>query len=507
LAIELAAAHVRLFPPPALLRRLDRRLALLVGGPHDLPPRQRTLRATLDWSYSLLAPAERTLMAHLAVFVGGRTLEAIEIVCNPTGTADVLAGVEAFLQQSLLRQEEGVGGEPRYALLDTIHEYARERLEASGEAAAVGRRHAEYFLGLAEAAEPELQGPQQGEGGLELRLAGALGRFWLVRAHLSEGRRWLEGLLARPVAGPATAHAKVLQGAAELAYRQGDYAQSQWWGEASLREYRAAGERAGMAAALNNLGNVAVLQAAYDQATVLLEESLALRRAIGDHWGIGVVLNNLGTVALQQAHYSRAATLFEESLALKGEVGDKWGSAISLDNLGEVAQRQGDCARATALHEQSLALCRELGDNRGSASVLHNLGELAQRQGDHARAGALFGESLLLRRDLGDKLGVIYGLEGLAAVAAVQGRVERAGRLWGAATASRAALGTPVPRGRARLVSGLWRRRGQPWGCPCSKRPGLRVRRWRPRRPSQRRWRRTPRPERPAPPCDCNTNA
>ncbi len=474
LAIELAAARARLFPPRALLRRLDHRLALLVGGPRDLPARHQTLRATLDWSYGLLAPTEQTLLARLAVFVGGCSLEAIAAVCNPEGTLDVLAGVEALLLQSLLRQAEGVDGEPRYVLLETIHEYARERLAARGETEAFSRQHLLYVLELAETAEPALQGPEQGlwlarleqehanvraaltwareqgERVLALRLAGALGRFWLVRAHLSEGRRWLEGLLALPrpeAVVSAVARAKALQGVAELAYRQGDYAESRACGEASLQVYRAAGDRAGMATTLNNLGNVATLQADYRRATTLYEETLALRRAIGDRWGIGVALNNLGTVAVQQGHDSQAAALYEESLALCREVGDKWGSALALDNLGEVAQRQGDYTRATELHERSLTLCRELGDHRGSASVLHNLGEVALRQGDLARARDLYRESLALRRELGDKLGVVYGLEGLAAVARAQGHAERAARLWGAAAAVRAALGAPLPPG------------------------------------------------------------
>jgi predicted ATPase len=389
LALELAAARVRLFPPPALLARLSSRLTLLVGGPRDVPARQQTLRATLDWSYSLLTAAERTLFARLAVFVGGRTLEAIEAVCNPQGDLDVLEGMESLVEKNLLRQEEGVGGEPRLVMLETIHEYARERLEASGEAEEVRRRHAEYFVALAEAAAPELTGPQQGawlqrleaehdnlraalawsrqQAAWEvgLRLGGALWRFWFMHGHLSEGRRWLEAVLGGRGAAPAPARATALNGAGMLAYHQGDYG----------------------------------------RATALYEEALALKRELGDKGGIAVLLNNLGEVAYAQGDYGRATVLYEESLALRRELSDKGGIALSLRNLGNVAYEQGDYGRARALHEESLALCREIGNKYNAA----------------------------------------YCLEGLAAVVCAQGQPERGARLLGAAAALRAGIGTPLP--------------------------------------------------------------
>jgi predicted ATPase/Tfp pilus assembly protein PilF len=474
LALELAAARVRLFPPPALLARLSSRLTLLVGGPRDVPARQQTLRATLDWSYSLLTAAERTLFARLAVFVGGRTLEAIEAVCNPQGDLDVLEGMESLVEKNLLRQEEGVGGEPRLVMLETIHEYARERLEASGEAEEVRRRHAEYFVALAEAAAPELTGPQQGawlqrleaehdnlraalawsrqQAAWEvgLRLGGALWRFWFMHGHLSEGRRWLEVVLGGSGAAPAPARATALHGAGVLAERQGDYGRATALHAEALALRRELGDRGGIAGSLNNLGIVAHDQGDYGRATALYEEALALHRELGDTSGIASSLNNLGLVAWQQGDYGRAAALHEEALALRRELGDKSGIASSLNNLAVVAQEQGDYGRATALYEESLALMRELGDTWRIALALNNLGEVAYEQGNYGRAVALYAESLTLCRAIGNKYVAASCLEGLAAVACAQGQPERGARLVGVAAALRAALSMPLaPNERA----------------------------------------------------------
>jgi predicted ATPase/class 3 adenylate cyclase len=241
LAIELAAARIRLLPPRAMLARLGSRLKLLTGGARNLPERQRTLRGAIEWSYELLTPEERTLFARLSVFAGGRTLEIIETICDPEGELDTLDGLESLLEKSLLRQEEGPGGEPRFVMLETIHEYAREKLEESGEAEEVRRRHAEHFLTLAEESYPELKGPDQlewlerleaehdnmraalswalgrKEAEVALRLGGALWWFWWMRGHNSEGRRLLEEALAIDGRVSPEVRAMALAGVGELA--------------------------------------------------------------------------------------------------------------------------------------------------------------------------------------------------------------------------------------------------------------------------------------------------
>src|SRR5215204_5303846 len=258
LAIELAAARTRVLPPQKMLERLGNRLKLLKGGPRDLPTRQQTLRGTIDWSYELLEEEEKILFGRLSVFSGGRTLEAIEEICDPEGELEALEGVESLLEKSLLRQEEGVEGEPRFVMLETVHEYAREKLQESGEEQEIKRAHAHYFLTLAEEADPELKGPDQlewferleaehdniraalswalerNEAELALRLGGALWWFWLVRGYHSEGRRWLEEALATDERRSPEVRAMALAGAGALALEQGDLDRAQEACEAGL---------------------------------------------------------------------------------------------------------------------------------------------------------------------------------------------------------------------------------------------------------------------------------
>jgi predicted ATPase/transcriptional regulator with XRE-family HTH domain len=279
LAIELAAARSKLFAPKALFSRLEQRLAMLTGGPHDLPARQQTLRATIDWSYQLLALGERTLFARLSVFAGGCTLEAAEAICNASGdlATYVLDWLAALVDKSLLLQEQTADGEPRFVMLETIGEYAQERLEQSGETAMLQEAHLAYFLRLAEQAEPELTGPRQAEWLERLegehdnlraalawalehslsesgaRLAGALWRFWFMRGYLSEGRRWLELILERCSALADSSRAKILLGAGGIAYLQDDNARGQELCEASFDLYSELGDKRGMAFAVQGL--------------------------------------------------------------------------------------------------------------------------------------------------------------------------------------------------------------------------------------------------------------
>ncbi|HEV2122651.1 MAG TPA: tetratricopeptide repeat protein, partial [Chloroflexota bacterium] len=430
LAIELAAARSKLLPPQAVLTRLARRLTLLTGGARDLPARQQTLRGAIDWSYSLLDPGEQTLLARLAVFVGGRTLDAIEAVCTADGDLpiDPFDGVASLVDKSLLRQEDGPEGEPRFAMLETIHEYAGERLDARGEAETLRRHHADYFLLLAETAEPALRGPQQrswlerleadhdnlraalqwaldhGEVETALRLGGALGVFWVIRGHLSEGRRWLEAALTVSGARASVARATALAWAGNLAGLQGDYG----------------------------------------QASRLAEDGVALARALDDRRALADALLILGILMTDQGEHTQAVALYDESLALYRALGNNARIAAIINNLGSVALGQGDYARATALFEEGLALFRDVGDTRGISVCLINLGLVALYQGHYAHALVHYTEALRLSYELGDMVG-IDSLDGIAGVAGAHAHPHRAARLWGAAAALREALGAPLP--------------------------------------------------------------
>ena len=427
LAIELAAARVRLLSPRAMLQRFGTKLTLLTEGARDLPARQQTVRATLDWSYGLLDGAERTLLAGLAVFAGGCELSAAEWVFK--GEVDVVADASSLVDSSLLRQEERRGGEVYLRMSETVREYALARLAENGEAEAVRRRHAEYYLSLAEEARLELTGPLQaewlerleaehdnlraalgwllrpGEGDAALRLAVALQKFWYIRGHLREGRRWLEETLAATGDERSRERAEALYAASGLAFSQGEF----------------------------------------DQAQVLLRESLALSRELEYGWGAAVALNSLARIALERGERERAEVLFGESLSLHREMGNTRDIAIVLANLGEVAQGQGEYLRARELYEESLALRREIGDIRGVAVELANLGSVAHELGEHEHARELFAESVDICRQLGEKRVMALCLEGLAMIAGARDDGGRAARLWGAAEALREAIGMPLP--------------------------------------------------------------
>jgi predicted ATPase/class 3 adenylate cyclase len=345
LAIELAAARVRLLPPKALLSRLGNRLKLLTGGARNLPERQRTLRNAIEWSYGLLDESDRALFARLAVFYGGSTLETIEAVCDSQGdlSVDVLEGVSSLLDKSLLRQEEEAEAEPRFVMLETIHEYASERLEQSGEAKAIQRAHAEYFLDLAEEAEPGLWSPDEAawldrleeehdnlrsalswsidyeEGGLALRLSGALQWFWFARGYYSEGRSWLEQALAKGDGAPTRVRAKALDAVGWLAHEQGDM----------------------------------------DGAVAAAEEGLKLNNEAELENVVAADFKHiLGETARQHNDYDLAMELYEESLRLYQKAGNKRGVAWSLGSLANVAGDRGDHERARRLYEEGMILAR-----------------------------------------------------------------------------------------------------------------------------------------------------
>ncbi len=465
LAIELAAARIKLLPPQALLARLNQRLQVLTGTSRDVPARQQTLRNTIAWSYNLLDAQEQRLFRRLSVFVGGCTLEAAEAVCAAGGDASagladsVLDGVASLIDKSLLQQTEQEGEEPRLRMLETIREYGMEALVAHGELQATRQAHAAYYLRLAEQAEPELEGAQQvvwlerlerehdnlraalwwsmeqGEIGhsmeMALRLSGALKQFWVVRGHWSEGRKVLERILAGSKGAGASMRAKALGAAEHLAFDQGDLDRAEALLEESLALRRELGDTQGIAHTLYLLGYVAMDRSNYTAATLLEEEALALFREVDDTLGIASSLEILASVALDQGEYVRARSLGEESLALSRGVGNKRGSAAALWLLARVIFfSQADQTTVSPLLEESLALSKELGDKVNIAYSLLMLGFVAIFQGESVMARSLLEESLTLFRELGDRRGIALGLYGLGWVALGQGDAVRARALY-----------------------------------------------------------------------------
>jgi predicted ATPase/class 3 adenylate cyclase len=466
LAIELAAARVRVLSVDQIAARLDDRFRLLTGGSRTGLPHHQTLRAAMDWGYDLLSEEERALMRRLTVFAGGFSLEAIEAVCADDGV-DVFAILD--LLTSLVDKSfvvaEGMDGDIRYHLLETIRQYCREKLQASGEASGVHGRHLAWYLDFAEQAEPKLQGPDQlgslsalemehdnlrtalewaktEESGAEagLRLAGALYRFWAIRGYLSEGREWLEGAEGRSE-GASSARAKAIYGAAVLAFAQGDYGRSADLCERSLTLYRELGDKLGIALSQNIQAFLNRNRGEHGRAVALLENSLTLCRELNHPWALAETLYVLALTVRRQGDYERAKALLEESLVLWRQTGDKWGLTRTLGSLGVVARLQGDYARSRALHEESLALARESGHKFEIAEALLTLGTVAQNQGDYARAIGLYEECLILSRESGDKLRVGVSLLNLGNVRHYQGDQAQAKELVEEAKTVLAAVG------------------------------------------------------------------
>jgi non-specific serine/threonine protein kinase len=429
LALELAAARIRLLPPHALLTRLRRRLPTLRGGARDLPERHQTLRAALAWSYDQLPAATQALFRRLSVFAGDATLEAIEALQGNTPDDDTLDAVTALLDHSLVRSWGEVAGEPRYGMLETIREYAGELLTATGERADFERAHALYYQALAEHADTKLRGPEQGiwmerleeevdnlraalrwslpsaEWDVGFRLGGALWYFWFLSGRMSEGRSWLGLLLATPEATPALAvRAKALVGASWLARTLG----------------------------------------VFDEATALAQEGLVLYDRLGDLSGRADALTTLACVALDQGDGARARPFAEESLALRREWSNDWAIRVSLNNLGYLASLECDHLRAREYFAECLELSRVVGDTKGVAQSLQNLGDVVYTLGDVVEAHALIAEALSLLQGLGSRDGVIDCIEGIARAVDAEGRPQQAARLLGAASSLRVTLHEPV---------------------------------------------------------------
>jgi predicted ATPase/class 3 adenylate cyclase len=413
LAIELAAARIRILPPQAMLARLQNRLKLLTGGARDLPARQQTLRGAIEWSYDLLGEEEKLLFRRLAVFLGGRTMEATEMVCNAEGELDVLEGVSSLVEKSLLRQEDSAG-EPRFVMLETIHEYAREKLEESTEVQEVDRRHAEFFLALAEEAHAGLVGPEQGRwlsclevehdnlraalrrtlehGDDELsgRLVASLWRFWSARGHIREGRQWLREVLSTDGVSPST-RAKGLYGACVLARWQGDLTAAESLIEESLSLSRQLEDARGIAGALTSLGILLVKRGDLARAEVVNEEAAARWRQLGDRGYVAVALYHLATIAVERQEYTRAESLCQESLVLAREAANPSAAVVPHVVLGDLARRRGDLRQALAHLREGLRLARETGNVQHANLCLAYLAQAIGETGERERAARLFG--------------------------------------------------------------------------------------------------------------------
>jgi predicted ATPase len=491
LALELAAARVKILSPQALLARLENRLDMLRGGPRDLPARQQTLRDAIGWSYDLLSQHAQTLFRRLAAFVGGWTLEAAEAVCNADGDldVDVLDEIEALVDNNLLVSSEA-GGELRFGMLGTIRDYARERLAASGEEAVVRRHHARYYLDLTMTIEPQsrtaervrwldrlevehdnlraaLAWSQSPGGDVEtgFQLAILLGWFWQARGYLSEGSQWLESLLAQPAAIPRTPfRAWLLFMAGGLAWSRGNLAHSRLRLEESVSIGREAGDLRCVAYALSLLGLGQTNRGDPQAARPLHSESVTLFRETGDKWGEALALNFFADTMLALGDPAAARSLAKASLALWRETQDPWGIAQPTLLLAALDLTAGQPEAARPRYEESVRLFQSVGDRWGLSWALSGLGQNHLSLGDAQQAKAMFEQSLRLCRAVDNPAGMIMCLAGLARVGAGQrlnGQAEspqrlvelrRAVRLLGAADALRERIGSAMWRASTTVI-------------------------------------------------------
>jgi predicted ATPase/class 3 adenylate cyclase/Tfp pilus assembly protein PilF len=482
LAIELAAARIRVLSPAEIVRRLGDALDLLAARAGDRPDRQQTLRGAIAWSHDLLDPGQQAAFRRLGVFSGGATFEAADavLVAVPDPEVDALDAVSILVEQSLLRVEEDAEGETRYRMLETIRAFALEKLAVADEEEPVRRAHAVWLEAFARDADRHMVGPEsprwlersgrefdnaraaaawaieRDPGYLGLRVPEAMWRFWELRGHYAEARRWLERALEAGFTATPALRALTLEGLANIAWRQGDLLTATTAFEEALGTWRATQDRARMTAALANLGAVVERRGDYDRAERIQEEGLAIAREVGDPLRVATILNNLATVVWNKGDGARATALLEESVAIKRREGNLLGLASSLSNLGMLAAEAGDLAGAIRYMDETLAIDREVGNKDGIADSLGNLAALTAEAGDTARAAALDVEALELRRELGDRLGTIYSFESLATTAAWAGRQAAGARLFGMGERLREEIGAPLqPNERERYERGV----------------------------------------------------
>jgi predicted ATPase len=481
LAIELAAARMRLLSAETILGYMQQRLALLTDGPHDAPRRHQTLYNSIEWSYDLLAPADQAVLRRLAVFAGGCSLAAAQAVCGEPDDQlaplpPILERLAALADQSLLRALPGPNQAQRFGLLEMIRDYAFERLQRSGELAEARDRHLAHYLELADQAAPELAGQgqrlpfeqlagerdnlraavewalEQGSGAAAMRICSSLETFWYVYGEPEELRRWLATLLAADQPAPVRASALGMLGY-ELAFMQSDYAQGQAYYRQAVALWRELDDQPRLTDGLARLGEIAMEQGEYAQSHRWYAEALELRRLSGDHEGVVGLQDCVGLVLLRQGDFAAAGAVFAENLRWWRRRKHPRAIAFALNALGMIALYEERWAEAQRLAEQALAVWQGSGDTRGVSSAQNALGPALLYQGQVAQAGECLRDSLLLRWEFHDYDGIAWNLERLAEVALAAGQPERAARLWGRAEELREELGIPLfPAERFRLA-------------------------------------------------------
>lgn len=472
LALELAAARLRMLSPQALLKRLGARMRLLErGADDDVAPRQRTLRATIDWSHDLLSVPERRLFRRLAVFVGGWDLDAAEAVTDLGDLSDsVLNLLTALVDQSLAQRTEDVDGEPRFAMLETVREYAEEKLASSGESATVRQRHAEHFVALAERAEPALTSAQRkpwmlrlladyqnlraalswlvqerADGDAGLRLAASLPWLWYFAGQYNEGRTWLRSALAIAGAeGHVVSRARALSGAARLASFVNEMPEACALADESVRLWRGIGDRRGLGFALYHLGVPAMFTRGREQAVAAMEESLICFRELGDPWGVALAMTYKGVVlAFAPGAEREAQPALAEGRARFVALGDDWGASTTPGYLAGFAMRAGNFDLAREIAEEVVELVVELGDTYRISRGRHQLAEISLAQGRLLEASQHLRASLTINREQNRRGDAVQQLRLMGRLECLQGRYARAVRLFAAglrADAPKAAL-------------------------------------------------------------------
>jgi predicted ATPase/DNA-binding CsgD family transcriptional regulator len=449
LAIELAAARIKSLPPAALLDRMERRLPLLSGGWRDLPMRQQTMRDAIGWSYDLLDDTSQRTFRRLGVFVGGFTLEAAdEMLAGLPEPIDTLDQLTALIEQSLLRQRPSLDGTPRFQMLETVREYACDRLDAARETDAALRCHAEIFLALAEAAEPEITGPNQAawldrldreqdniraaldwsieqhEIDIATRIGAAIWLYWRRRGYLPEGRAQLDRILALAPGPDATeARCIVRTGAGVLAMYQGDYDRALQQASIALEHWRQRGNQKWIGRTLLCLAIVALYRDDYANARTLGEESFTAFAAIEDRWGTGRLLMHLGMIAWVQGRHTEGVAYYEDALTQLRQVGDTPGIFDVLIEIGKGASDDGDLARARGIFEEALTLASSANDTDSRSAALTELGVVALRSGDHHRATELLLQATALAQQNGDRRQLAYLAAHLGDVEFVRGAI------------------------------------------------------------------------------------
>jgi predicted ATPase/class 3 adenylate cyclase len=488
LAIELAAARVKVIPPEALLPRLQQRMQVLTGGSRDLEKRQQTLRSTLDWSYDLLETADRTLFARLAVFAGGRTMDAVEAICGSGEQVDFLEGITSLIDKSLLQQQLD-GPEPRFVMLETIHEYARERLDATGDAAQFRRRHADYFAGLASKAEPQLRGPEQQawidrlaaeQDNLRAALtfliderehssaqsaASALALFWETRGQFQEAHEWFTQVLGEADPTRSKSRGQALFWAGRLAIFRAEWKRAAMLLRNAAEVANEVGDTMTLALALGKEAWVWVETGHGEEGAERAERALVLARQIGDAWTIAETLND-AALSNDRTDPERGLRFLEESLAVRRALGDHVNVADSLNNLGYLQACLGAYDLAEPILEEGLGIARQLGDLRHIALIIGNLGNVSLFGGDPEMAQSRYQECLRVSRRIGDTRVPLEALRGLAAIAGFGGDVETAAGLSAAVEALHVSFGGTPSRAEVvmenRFLDPLRRRVGEP---------------------------------------------